>query len=267
VRARLTTLYGMLFLLSGAVLLGITYVLVDDASLDEHVTILFPDGSSVGVSAEGAEEVDGGSTRSPSGRTGPLTGAESGPGVPDPERVRDIVAGQQEHLIDALLTLARGQAGTDRSEPIDLARVVSDATAARRADAEATGLTVLTDLSPARALGDPRLIERLVSNLVDNATRHYHSGGTVHLTTATRDGCPTLAVANTGPIVPDDALADLVEPIRRLDTHRIHRSDGHGLGLSIVKAVADAHRATLRIDPRSGGGLHVEVVFQEAVDA
>jgi len=53
----------------------------------------------------------------------------------------------------------------------------------------------------------------------------------------------------------------LFEPFRRAGNDRTRTRDGHGLGLSIVRAVADAHGATLTVDPQSVGGLRVEVIF------
>jgi len=85
---------------------------------------------------------------------------------------------QQERLIEALLTLARSQRGLDRREPIDLAAIAGEVLEARRPEAELRGLTVVTTLEPAPALGDARLTERLAANLVDNAMRHNVAHGT-----------------------------------------------------------------------------------------
>lgn len=86
---------------------------------------------------------------------------------------RALVAGeQQERLIAALLTLARGERGLDAFEPFDLGAVTAGALDARREEAQARGVTVTADLSPAPALGDPRLAERLAANLADNAIRY-----------------------------------------------------------------------------------------------
>ncbi len=119
-------------------------------------------------------------------------------------------------------------------------------------------------LEPARTSGDPRLVERLVANLISNAIRHNHTGGRVELTTASRDGRALLVVANTGPMVPPSELERIFQPFQRLDTARAADANGLGLGLSIVKAIADAHAATITTDVRPDGGLHVEVSFPAA---
>jgi signal transduction histidine kinase len=110
--------------------------------------------------------------------------------------------------------------------------------------------------------GDPRLVERLVANLIENAVRHNVPDGWVTASTVVkRDGRPELSVANSGPIVPPDDTARLLEPFRRLNGDRTGHGGGVGLGLSIVDAIATAHRAELRVATRPEGGLEVSVAF------
>jgi signal transduction histidine kinase len=188
---------------------------------------------------------------------------------------RALAAGeQQERLIAALLTLARGERGVDTFEPFELDAVTAGALAARRDEADACGLTVTADLGTAPALGDPRLAERLAANLIDNAIRYNAAGGQVQITAGSRDGRAFLAVTNTGPVIPPDQLSRLFQPFQRLDPGRGGPSPGGpssggpspgrgglGLGLAIVSAIAAAHGAELRAVTRGAGGLAVEVVF------
>ena len=167
------------------------------------------------------------------------------------------VGEQQEQLIDALLTLSRSQRGIDSREPVDLAAITATATAA----VDNEGLVLDTALGPARTSGNPRLVERLVANLVGNAVRHNVEGGTVSLSTETRDGRAVLTVANTGPKVPASELERLFQPFQRLDATRTTGTKGFGLGLSIVQAIADAHDATITTAAPPDGGLHIEVSF------
>jgi signal transduction histidine kinase len=168
---------------------------------------------------------------------------------------------QQERLIEALLTLTRGQTGLDRREPFDLATVTDQVLLARQPEAERRGLDIHAALSAAPADGAPRLAERLVVNLVDNALRHNVPDGRIEVATETRAGHAVLSVVNTGRVVPVTAVDRLFQPFQRLATDRIGHRDGLGLGLSIVQAIATAHDATVVVQPRPEGGLHVEVSF------
>jgi signal transduction histidine kinase len=174
---------------------------------------------------------------------------------------RALVAGeQQERLIAGLLTLARGERGLDRFEPVDLAAIATSAVAGRRDDAEAAQVSLAARIEPAEATGDPGLAERLVVNLVDNAIRYNTAGGQVEIGTGTRAGRPYLTVANTGPVIPPDQLGRLFRPFQRMDPAR-RSPGGLGLGLAIVSAIAAAHRADLRAVTRAAGGLAIEVLF------
>ena len=112
-------------------------------------------------------------------------------------------------------------------------------------------------------LADPRLLERLISNLIDNAIRHNLPHGRLAITTGTRDRRPFLSITNTGPPIPPDQLERLFEPFQRL-AERTGHNNGHGLGLSIVRAIATAHHATLHASPARGGGLAIDVTFPSA---
>jgi signal transduction histidine kinase len=168
---------------------------------------------------------------------------------------------QQEQLIEALLTLARGQAGLDEHAPFDLAALTRQVLAARRSEAEDRNLMLHADLRPAAAAGSRRLAERLAANLIDNALRHNVPGGRIDLTTSTRNSRAVLRVANTGTEIPAAAVARLFQPFQRLGTDRTSRGEGTGLGLSIVQAIADAHGAGITARPQPGGGMLVEVTF------
>ena len=114
-------------------------------------------------------------------------------------------------------------------------------------------------LRAAPALGDTRLIERLISNLIENALRHNIPEGTADVIVYQRDSCATLQVTNTGPIVPADQIERLLEPFQRLDAGLAAEREGQGLGLSIVRAIADVHGASLAIRPQPAGGLDIEI--------
>ena len=175
---------------------------------------------------------------------------------------RALAAGeQQERLIASLLTLARGERGLDAFEPFDLGAVATGALAAVRDEAEARGVTVTANLGPAPALGDSRLAEQLAANLADNAIRYNVPGGHVDVTTEVRHCHAVLTVTNTDPVIPAGQAGQLLQPFQRLPAGQAGHLDGHGLGLSIVHAIATAHAAHLDVRIRPGGGLIVTVRF------
>jgi signal transduction histidine kinase len=176
---------------------------------------------------------------------------------------RVLAAGeQQERLIEALLTLARSERGFDRRDPFDLATIANRVLATFRPEADRRGVYVHATLQPAATAGDPRLAERLVANLVANALRHnLPAGGRIDLTTSTRDGRAILSVVNSGAVVPPDQVERLFQPFQRLGAERTNHSDGVGLGLSIVQAIAAAHQATVATTAQIAGGLTIEVSF------
>lgn len=168
---------------------------------------------------------------------------------------------EQQRLIDALLALARGQAGLDQQEPLDLADVTRQVLAARQPGTDRQNLTLRTALGPAPAAGSPRLAGQLVGNLVDNALRYNVPGGRVDITTSSVNSRAVLSVANTGPAVPAAAIDRLFQPFQRLARDRVSRGEEHGLGLAVVQAIADAHGACISARPQDSGGLQIEVTF------
>src|SRR6516162_5820813 len=175
-----------------------------------------------------------------------------------------ILGDQQERLIAALLTLASGEGGVEEWEPFDLAEITRRVVAVRREDAERRGVEVSAALSAAAGTGDPRLVESLVTNLVDNAIRYNVTGGRVAVSTVQIAGKATLRISNTGAPIPPDQVDRLFEPFQRLGGVRARNGDGYGLGLSIVRAIASAHGATLTSRAQPEGGLDIEVAFPPA---
>ena len=168
---------------------------------------------------------------------------------------------QQERILEALLTLATSEGGISNREAADLSEAAAVGLHAATPEADWRHIRIQADLNPAPVLGEPHLIERLAANLLDNAVRHNTVGGTVQLTTGQQDGRAVISVANTGPVVPPAEITRLFRPFERLAASRSSDGGGHGLGLSIVGAIARAHDATITTQPRPEGGLHIRVSF------
>ena len=175
---------------------------------------------------------------------------------------RELLASnaEQERLIEALLTLAGSEAGTRQHVPADLAAITSAALAAARPAIGRLGLHVHAAIQPAILDGDPLLIQQLAANLIDNAIRHNIPGGDIQITTTTSHAGAVLSVTSSGQVIPPAEVDRLFQPFQRLGP-RPARRDGHGLGLSIVRAIVTAHAATITARPRPGGGLTIDVTF------
>ena len=144
---------------------------------------------------------------------------------------------QLEQMIDALLALTRGQAGLERREHLDLAVLASKALLARESEAAGRDLDVRATLATAPAAGDPRLVERLIANLLDNAIRHNTPGGDVEISTGTSERHAFMSITNTGPAIPPEEIQRLFQPFQRLGGARTRHNSGHGLGLSLAATI------------------------------
>jgi signal transduction histidine kinase len=166
---------------------------------------------------------------------------------------------EQERLLEALLTLASTERGLEHPEPVELSALADKALAA----VPARGVTVTRALGPARTTGEPALIERLIANLIDNAVQYNDARARVEVTTGNGGAGAQVTVTNTGPLIAAEHLPPLFEPFQRLGSRRGSDSH-HGLGLSIVRAIASVHGATVDARPREEGGLAVTVRFPPA---
>lgn len=180
--------------------------------------------------------------------------------------LRQVIAGcdRATRLVDQMLTLARldPQRTVAAGARFDLAGVARETIAEIAPQGLARDVEVALEASPAEIAGDPALVAVLLRNLVDNAIRYGPGGGMVDVRVGPADGGVELVVTDQGPGVPPDERARLGE--------RFHRAlgtgeAGSGLGLSIVRRIAELHGATLAFGAGpEGRGLSVRVRFARA---
>jgi signal transduction histidine kinase len=106
--------------------------------------------------------------------------------------------------------------------------------------------------------GDRALITQLIANLLDNAIRHTPAGTHIHLSVRQDGLLPVLSVTDDGPGIPEAELDNVLRPFYRLEASRT--TEGSGLGLNLVAAIAKQHQAELRLIPNRPG-LKVEIRF------
>ncbi|GIJ64946.1 sensor histidine kinase [Virgisporangium aurantiacum] len=169
--------------------------------------------------------------------------------------------GRAERLLDGLLALARSDSGVIAGEPHDLAIAASTALAEADDEAEHAALAVTADLRPGPVFGDPALLDRLMSNLVNNAVRHNRRGGWVGVRTG-RDGDEAIvSVSNSGDPIPAGDVDRLFEPFQQMAAGRTAGARSSGLGLAIVRSIVRAHGGRVSATPIAEGGLSVTVTL------
>jgi two-component system OmpR family sensor kinase len=180
----------------------------------------------------------------------------------------DLDAGVERaaHLVDQLLTLARiePEALATRAVDCDLAEIAKEAIVARGALAAKRHIDLgLARETPGHVRGDPASLAILLSNLLDNALRYTPEGGKIDVALDNDGGHAVLTVIDNGPGIPPEERARVFDRFFRGDD----REPGSGLGLSIVKRIADAHHAAIELGaPEHGSGLIVMVRFPEPTE-
>ena len=169
-------------------------------------------------------------------------------------------AGRIDATFAALLRIAQVEAGArrDRFARLDLATVAARVAEAYAAVAEDAGQTLALDARPAPVTGDPELLTQALANLVENAIRHAGPGARVSVATAAGPGGAVLTIADDGPGIPEADRARVLGRFVRLERSRT--TPGTGLGLTLVKAVADLHGVRLGLED-AGPGLRVRLSF------
>jgi len=171
---------------------------------------------------------------------------------------------RSELLVEGLLALARSEHEVTERAPLDLADLAAVAVEQEQPEALKRGITVSTDLHPAPVAGSPVLVELLTANLVQNAVRHSPPGAEAIVRTGLRDDHSILEVVNPGRVLRQYEVDGMFEPFRRGEGRTTSR--GVGLGLSIVRSVAQAHDGHVSAHPRDGGGLVVRVELPARAD-
>jgi signal transduction histidine kinase len=177
--------------------------------------------------------------------------SDAGPDLRELATSLGPVLERQERLVDGLLALAWSEHGVTTVERVRLDTLVHSALA--RTD---TDLTISAAVEESFVDGDPTLLDLMVDNLVRNAVQHNVPDGQIWISVSPG----SMRIANTGAPITAARLATLAEPFRRGTQDRVN-SNGIGLGLAIVTAVARAHNALIQVLPRTNGGISVSIQF------
>lgn len=160
---------------------------------------------------------------------------------------------------NALLAIARLESGAERQVmgPVDLASLVADVGELYEPVAEEQGISLSWEAEPGLvAKGNARLLSQALGNLVDNALKYTPAGGSVTVAARSDGGRPTLSVRDTGPGIPESDRDRVFDRFVRLEASR--HTPGSGLGLAVVRAVAQLHGAEIVVGD-AAPGLMVEI--------
>jgi hypothetical protein len=178
-----------------------------------------------------------------------------------------VATDRAQGLVSSLLILARLQAGSqvelEISEPVDLAALVPPVLDAVANEAKERQITIEHDTASALTVGDPRLLERLIGNLIENAIRHNVVGGWLRITCGEASDRVWLHVANGGQVIAPADVDQLFEPFRRGGRVRT-ATRGSGLGLAIVRLIVEAHHGRLQAAAPPFGGLALRIELPRA---
>ena len=163
---------------------------------------------------------------------------------------------RNERLIEGLLVLSESERGLVGTTPQRLDEITQSVVDRHVDVAEQAGVKVHTDIAPRTVMGEAVLLERLVTNLVQNAIKYNRSGGCVGVHVGDE---PALRVTNTGSPISAEEIPALFEPFKRHSGTRIDHSGGAGLGLTIVRSIAQAHGGSVAATAGNDGGLDVDV--------
>lgn len=173
-------------------------------------------------------------------------------------------AARLSRLTDDLLLLATADEArlAPRPEPVDLTALLDQACDLAAERAATAGLTCQPDAPAGLTVAvDPGQIRRAIDNLIDNALRFAPAGTRITVRARASGQDAVIEVADAGPGFPADYLPHAFERFSRPDSGRARTAGGAGLGLSIVKAIAQAHggRVTARNQPSGGAIVRIEL--------
>jgi heavy metal sensor kinase len=160
-------------------------------------------------------------------------------------------------LVEGLLLLARADAGVLKmdQQTVDLARVVDEVMdrASRLARIKPINL-IMGHIEPLETTGDFAHLKRLALNLVDNGIKYTPSAGIVKVSLENKEGSAVISVEDTGPGIPPDEQPQIFQRFYRSPEARSKSQGGSGLGLSIVKSIAEAHCGRIELESIPGRG-------------
>jgi two-component system, OmpR family, sensor kinase len=164
-------------------------------------------------------------------------------------------AQRMRRLIESLLELARFDAGQEvlKRMDFDFGKTVSDSVELVQTLAEEKSVKIISEVSPLEISGDSERLAQVITNLLTNAIQYNRPGGEVRLELNSENGLAVLEISDTGQGIPPEDLPRVFERFYRADKSRTGAGNA-GLGLSICKAIVEAHGGTIEVASELGVG-------------
>lgn len=169
-----------------------------------------------------------------------------------------------ERIIDDLLFLSRIEALNKKvfEQTVQLDAILLEVMEGQEWAAKKKGVQLdIREVEPAEIKGEEVLLERMLTNIVENAIRYTPAGGRIEVALDNKNGSASLWIRDTGLGIPEESLPHIFDRFYVVDKSRSKETGGSGLGLSIVKRVADSHRATIEVQSKVGQGTSFHIIF------
>ena len=176
--------------------------------------------------------------------------------TPETDQLLRVLEEQTQRLSDLvgdLLALTNMDA-LECGERIDVTRLLSDTAGELQELAGSRGIAIQLQAEPGVVPGNRALLERAVFNLMENAVKYNQPGGTVAVSAGWDGMHCRIEVADEGPGIPQEFRERIYEPFFRIDKSRSRQLGGAGLGLSLVRAIAELHGGRVWVEDAQGGG-------------
>ena len=196
--------------------------------------------------------------------------------LPEQKRALSVVVNRVQELrkmVERISILMAVEMHSAASVPFDLAEVTTRVVGERRTDADQVGIELVAYLEPSLPpiSGDPCQLEHVVESLVENALKFTLAGGRVEVDVYAEPGWICLAVTDTGIGIPEQELGRIFSSFYQADSSTTCKHGGIGLGLTLVKAVVEAHAGHVRVESQPGQGsrflIRLPIVLELCADA
>lgn len=166
------------------------------------------------------------------------------------------------HVLDGLLLLGKSDVEVT-FEAVNLCETLYGIERELEPCYREKNITLTYDLQADTLTGDPLLLYRAFSNLIENAYKYTEKGGTIAITSCNEVMETIVRISDTGIGIPEEDIPHIFEPFYRADKSRSRKIAGAGLGLSIAKEILDLHKARISVTSHKEGGTVVEIRFQK----